>query len=83
MLQARMIYKDGGIEAIRKFEHSLPQKPRQALSHCVDFVKFDQDLFDKFTEKFSFLALNTSLHLDVVRRACTALESREVGCIPY
>lgn len=82
VLQARTIHKEGGREAVRAFEHSLPESPRNprlALSHCVDFVKFDQDLFDGFIEKFSFLVFNTSLHLDVVNDPSLLLDPAKLA----
>jgi hypothetical protein len=78
VMQARVIHKEGGMEAVRDFEHRIPDKPRLALANCVDFVKFNQEHFDAFTGKFGLLALNTGLAVDFAKDPTLLLDEAKL-----
>jgi len=67
VMQVRSIYEKEGMAGVKKLEDSIPNRPKEALSYCRDFVKFPKERFNKFTGKISNLAINTKVVDDLAQ----------------
>jgi len=66
LMQAMQIYDEGGDQAIKNWEDSLPHKPKSAFNYVKFAITLPQSQKEYFSTKLSDISLNTNIHLKVI-----------------
>lgn len=65
-MQARKLFEDGGMDAVKTLEDNIPHEAKATLSYLRFAVSKTSEFCNDLTGKLTRLAMNTNLHLDIL-----------------
>lgn len=66
LMQANQLYEEDNLQAVKDWEDSLPDKPKDAYSYVRDTIKFSMDRKNTIVGKLADIAMNNGIHIKVI-----------------